>query len=79
MATASLPPISPSRDEAELARASAQRLAPLARLGRPLSLRVRDVDQEETIELPASAVELLMDILEDMALGRAVYDRPSQR
>ena len=77
MATAAvmtLPPSRepPSREEMELARASGQRLAPLARLGRPLTLRVRDADQAETIELPAGAVTLLVEILEDMASGRAV-------
>lgn len=62
----------PSREEVELARASGQRLAPFARLGRPLTLRVRDADQEEVVELPAGAVKLLVEILEDMASGRAV-------
>ena len=56
----------------ELARASGQRLAPLARLGRPLTIRVRDSGREETIELPVEAVKLLVEILEDMASGRAV-------
>ena len=72
MATAALIFNPPSRDEVELARASGQRLAPLARTGRPLTLRVRDAGQEETIELPAGAVKLLVEILEDMASGRAV-------
>ena len=62
----------PSKEDVELARASGQRLAPLARQGRPLTLRVRDADQEKTIELPAGAVKLLQAILEDMASGRAV-------
>lgn len=62
----------PSKDDIELARASGQRLAPLARQGRPLTFRVRDEGQEETIELPAAAVKLLAEILEDMASGRAV-------
>jgi excisionase family DNA binding protein len=35
-------------------------------------MRVRDAGQEETLELPAGAVKLLMAILEDMAAGRAV-------
>jgi len=62
----------PSREDVELARASGQRLAPLARRGRPLTMRVRDAGQEATIELPAGAVKLLQAILEDMASGRAV-------
>jgi excisionase family DNA binding protein len=72
MATAALISNLPSRAEVELARASGQRLAPLARTGRPLTLRVRDAGHEETIELPAGAVRLLVEILEDMASGRAV-------
>ena len=58
----------PSKEDVELARASGQRLALLAARGRPLTLRVK----EETIELPAGAVKLLLAILEDMASGRAV-------
>ena len=72
MAAALLMNAPPTKEDAELARASGQRLAPLARLGRPLTLRVRDAGQDETIELPAGAVKLLMAVLEDMASGRAV-------
>ena len=71
MAT-SLTAVPPSKEDVELARASGQRLAPLARRGRPLTLRVRDAGKEQTIELPAGAVKLLQAILEDMASGRAV-------
>ena len=63
--------VPPSRDEVELARSSGKRLGPLARLDRPLTMRVRGAE-EETIELPAGAVKLLVEILEDMASGRAV-------
>jgi excisionase family DNA binding protein len=72
MTSATVATVPPSREEVELARASGQRLAPLARLGRPLTLGVRDAGREETIELPAGAVALLVEILEDMASGRAV-------
>ena len=72
MAAAGLTTPPPSKEEIELARASGQRLAHLARRGRPLTLRVRDTGEEETIELPAGAVKLLQAILEDMASGRAV-------
>jgi excisionase family DNA binding protein len=60
----------PTREEVELARKSGQQLAPLARRGRPLTVRVSD--SEETIELPAGAVKLLMAILEETASGHAV-------
>ena len=72
MVTPAVTTLPPSREEVELARASGQRLAPLARLGRPLIMLVRDAGQEEPIELPADAVKLLVEILEDMASGRAV-------
>jgi len=72
MATASVTTVPPSREEVELARAAGQRLARLARSGRPLAMRVRNAGREETIELPAGAVKLLVEILEDMASGRAV-------
>jgi excisionase family DNA binding protein len=72
MATAALTSVPPSKEDVELARASGQQLALLARHGRPLTLRVRDSGEEETIELPAGAVKLLQAILEDMASGRAV-------
>ncbi len=72
MATAALTSVPLSKEDVELARASGQRLAPLVRAGRSLTLRVRDAGQEQTIELPASAAKLLMTILEDMASGHAV-------
>jgi excisionase family DNA binding protein len=73
MATAAMTSVPPSKEDIELARMSGQRLAPMARRGRPLTLRVREAGQEEeTIELPAGAVKLLQAILEDMASGRAV-------
>jgi excisionase family DNA binding protein len=62
----------PSKEDVELARESGQRLAPLARRDRSLTLRVCDPDYRDTIELPAGAVKLLMAILEDMASGHAV-------
>jgi len=72
MTTAAQTSVPPSKADMELARASGQRLAPLARRGLPLTLRVRAAGQEETIELPVGAVRLLQAILEDMASGRAV-------
>jgi excisionase family DNA binding protein len=72
MATAAITSLPPSKQDVERARISGQRLAPLARRGRPLTLRVRDAGGEKTIELPAGAVKVLQAILEDMASGRAV-------
>lgn len=62
----------PSPEDVELARKSGQQLAPLARRGRPLTVRVEEPDLGETIELPADAVKLLLAILEQTASGRAV-------
>jgi excisionase family DNA binding protein len=72
MATAAQTSAPPSKEDVELARASAQQLARLARLGRRLAVRVGAAGREKTIELPAGAVKLLVAILEDMASGRAV-------
>jgi excisionase family DNA binding protein len=78
VATAATTILPPSREEAELARTSGQRLAALARRGRPLTLELREAGREETIELPAGAVKLLAEILEEMAAGRAVAVAPRQ-
>jgi excisionase family DNA binding protein len=72
MAITELSSAPPSKRDIELARTSGQRLAPLARRGESLTIRVRDAEHEQSLELPAGAVQLLMAILEDMAAGRAV-------
>ena len=41
-------------------------------MDRPLTLRVKDGEQERPIELPAGAVALLMHVLESIAAGRGV-------
>ena len=76
MAAATLMSVPPSKKDIERARASGRRLARLARRGHPLTLRVRAAGGEETVELPAGAVELLQAILEDMASGQAVMIVP---
>jgi excisionase family DNA binding protein len=72
MASAAQTSVPPSERDVQLARASGERLARLARRGRALTLRVRDGGKEQTIELPPGAVKLLVAILEDMASGHAV-------
>ena len=62
----------PSAQDVAIARVSGQLLSRYARRKRPLTLRVHDAEQEQPIELPAGAVELLMDILEAMAAGQGV-------
>ena len=62
----------PNAQEAALARVSGQHLSRFAGRNSPLTLQVED----EPLELPASAVALLMDILEAMAAGRGVMIIP---
>jgi len=62
----------PTPQEADLARASGQRLARYVGVNQSLSLRVMDAEQEQPLILPAGAVALLMDILEAMAAGRGI-------
>lgn len=61
----------PTAKDAAIARASGQSLSRFAHKNRPLTFRV-EAGEEQPIELPASAVALLMDILEAMASGRGV-------
>ena len=62
----------PSAQDAALARVSGQLLSRYAEQKEPLTLRLKDADQDKPIELPAGAVALLMDILEAMGAGRGV-------
>lgn len=55
-----------------MARMSGQILSTFVAQKRPLTLRVKEKEQEKPIELPAGAVALLMEILEAMAAGRGV-------
>ena len=62
-----------SSDDIEAARTSSARLATLVRSGaHPLSLCIVGERGEDTVELPALATELLVEILENMAAGSAV-------
>lgn len=61
-------PITPTAEEAELARASSRQLARFLR--QDLSVRIGDTDEQ--VVLPASAVRLLIDLLSTMAEGNAV-------
>ena len=64
----------PNAQEAALARVSGQHLSRFADRNSPLTLQV----EEEPLELPASAVALLMDILEAMAAGRDPFSQGGQ-
>ena len=62
----------PSPADAEVARASFERLAAFLRADHALTLSVAGDHARETIELPPSVAALLLEILEDMAAGSAV-------
>jgi len=61
-------PVTPTADDARLAKASSRRLAPFL----DQNLLVRIPGTNETVELPATAVRLLVDLLSAMAEGNAV-------
>jgi excisionase family DNA binding protein len=58
--------------DASLAKETSRLLAPRTRATTPLSVRVVGAKTEETLRIPASAVKMLVRILEEMALGNAV-------
>jgi excisionase family DNA binding protein len=65
-------PVAPTEEEMRLARESSQRLAHYAD-ERSLRMRISEGNRnDETIELPASAVRLLVRILTEMAEGNAI-------
>ncbi len=69
MSTPIIPePVTPTADDARLAETSGRRLVPF--VNRNLLIRLPDTD--ETVELPAAAVRLLVDSLSAMAEGSAV-------
>lgn len=73
MAHATLDPGLPSEAEAILAKETSRVLASRLRDDEPLQLRVLDDPSPEgTFNLPASALRLLVRILEEMARGNAV-------
>lgn len=65
-----LPPVVPTRQEADLARASSRLLA--ACIGHGPTARLRVIDGDGEIEVPVSALRMLVDILANMAEGNAI-------
>ena len=61
-------PVAPSTDDSRIARESSKKLSPYA----SRSLSVRLADTGDTVELPETAVRLLVDILANMAEGNAI-------
>lgn len=72
MAQANVLPVLPSDDEAILAKETSRVLAARQKTVDPLRLRLLDDPEEGTVQLPASAVRMLVRILEEMARGNAV-------
>jgi excisionase family DNA binding protein len=66
----------PSKEDAQIARTASQKLAPYAQQQRSVALYVRDAEEEPPIELPTTAVPLLLDILEAMAAGQRITITP---
>jgi len=65
-----LPPTLPTPKESELARASSRLLA--ACIGHGPTARLRVIDGDGEIEVPVSALRMLVDILANMAEGNAI-------
>jgi len=67
-----LAPTLPSEAEAILAKETSRFLASHVRTAEPLRLRMLDDPAKGTVKIPASAVRMLIHILEEMARGNAV-------
>jgi len=72
MAQGTLAPTLPSEAEAILAKETSRVLSGRAQTADPLQLRMLDDPTGGTVKLPASAVRMLIHILEEMARGNAV-------
>jgi excisionase family DNA binding protein len=72
MAQGTLAPALPSEAEAVLAKETSLVLASRTQTTDPLQLRLLDDPSAGTVKLPASAVRLLVHILEEMARGNTV-------
>lgn len=72
MAQGTVTPTLPSETEAILAKETSRVLASRVLPAEPLRLRLLDDPAKGTIEVPASAVRMLIRILEEMARGNAV-------
>lgn len=72
MAQGTLVPALPSEAEAIIAKESSRVLALHVQTAEPLRLRMIDDPAKETVKIPASAVRMLIHILEEMARGNAV-------
>src|SRR5690349_8086481 len=68
-----LEPVTPTEEESRQAQESGRRLAHHLRADSGLRMQIiEDGHPEETVAIPASAVRLLADILNEMGQGNAV-------
>ena len=72
MPQGTITPILPSEAEAILAKETSRVLAGRAQATDPLQFRMLDDPAAGTVKLPASAVRMLIHILDEMARGNAV-------
>ena len=72
MLKGTLAPTPPTEAEALLAKETSRVLASRVRKKKPLRLRLLDDPAKGTVSIPASAVRMLIHILEEMALGNAI-------
>ena len=72
MVQGTLAPTLPSEAEAIIAKETSRVLASHVQTAEPLRLRILDDPAKGTLQLPASAVRMLILILEEMARGNAV-------
>ena len=72
MAQGTLAPTLPSEAEAILAKETSRVLASCVQTAEPLRLRMVDDPARKTVKIPASAVRMLIQILEEMARGNTV-------
>jgi excisionase family DNA binding protein len=66
----------PTEQDSEQARESSRVLSKYARRSKPHEIELRDNEHHQTIALPAGAVRLLLDVLTQMAEGKAVTLMP---
>ncbi|MCY3879170.1 MAG: helix-turn-helix domain-containing protein [Rhodobacteraceae bacterium] len=62
----------PTPRDAAIAQSTYEALSPFGGMDRPLNVSVRDREREQTIDLPAGVVDLLVHVLEAMAAGQGV-------
>jgi excisionase family DNA binding protein len=62
----------PTEKEAEVVRDSMRILSHYVQKGKSLTLKLNDGENDQSIELPANVVNLLMEVLGAMAAGRGI-------